>query len=163
MIFPRQVVLNSWVHHIESDFMKKITAIFACLALTSGAVAAQNTSHSGMINRDASAMEQQTIASTPVIDISDKDIEMVRDEHRNRQIMVSYDPADLDDTTGMDAYEVITWTDRRGVRHYTDDKKKAPKYSHTRNIYSLPPSTNIEDPEAPLSYELIREKEEEND
>lgn len=163
LAFPRATCakLPGPPHRVR--FMKKTTAIFACLMLASGTLAAQNTGYSGMINRDVEAMGQQVSAPTAAMDISNQDIEAVREENRRRQITVSYDPADLDDTTGMEAYEVFTWTDRRGVRHYTDDRKKAPSSARVRNIYSMPPATKIDDPDSPTEYKIVIEKERPSD
>lgn len=135
------------------------TVVLAALALV-GQASAQSAGNSGFINRQAQESVETMIQPGEQVE---NEASTQMEPEQKRKISVSYDPADLDDTTGMDAYEVFTWTDRRGVRHYTDDRKKAPSSARTRNIYSMPPSTRADDPNAPREYEIFIEKEKPSD
>lgn len=113
--------------------MKTVLAV-ALLALSTSVLAQSN---SGTIDRTS----PQTAT-----DISPGEIAKLEADYKSlgsapSPTLVSRNPKDMDDTTGMEEQTVITWVDRNGVRSYTDNPKLAPKNAKTRQVYSMPPAT----------------------
>ena len=52
-----------------------------------------------------------------------------------------------DPYANMDQFTLYVWTDRNGVRHYTDDPKRAPKGVNPSVVYSDRPATSVAKPE----------------
>lgn len=113
----------------------KTLLVVALLALMTPVMAQSN---SGIIDR--------TPETNTTTDVSQTEVEKLEAEYRTHKeapvrTVVSRNPKDMDDTTGMDAQTVITWVDRNGVRSYTDNPKLAPKSAKTRQVYSMPPAS----------------------
>lgn len=113
--------------------MKTVLAV-ALLALSTSVLAQSN---SGTIDR-----------TTPqaATDVSPEEISKIEPGYRALDgsvapTVISRNPKDMDDTTGMEEQTVITWVDRNGVRSYTDNPKLAPRNAKTRQVYSMPPAT----------------------
>ena len=105
--------------------MKRFFLVFAALVAT--AAQAQTTSTAAGAQATTSAGTATPAVTTPA---------------HLPAVSVSRNPADMANMTGMDAVDVISWKDAKGVRHYTDDPKKAPSGAQTRKVYSAKAATS---------------------
>lgn len=101
-------------------------------------------SHSGTIARPTQGLtEEPETATEHPLETRKRTVDTNRKYQVAREIKVSRDPKDMDNMEGMDAYEVFTWTDGNGVKHFTDDARKAPVNAKRRNVYSIPSSGDV--------------------
>lgn len=114
----------------------KLIATTILFAVSFHAVA--QSANTGIVQRIA--QDGQTTQTNNVIE---NDLQET-DQSSNEKLVVSHNPKDLHDTTGMDATSVITWVDKNGVRWYTDNPKLAPRNATTKTVYSMPAATPVD-------------------
>lgn len=122
----------------------KTKIIFLAVLSCFPALAWAQVSYTGTIARPAQGLtEGPEIAPEQPRETQQRTVGTNRKYQVAREIEVSRNPKDMNDMEGMDAYEVFTWTDGNGVRHFTDDARKAPASARRRNVYSVPPSGDV--------------------